>query len=118
MAKHRTNTATKFIPQLVHGINIVPSNSNMPDTRGEFVSNQWRIQDFPEVGAPTPQGRALTYDFAKISQKLHEIERIWTPGGRMSKILLCRSATANDLLPRLYRHYAITSFAIVQVSLK
>ena len=33
---------------------------------------QWRIQDFPEEGAPT-------YDFAKISQKLHEIERIWTP---------------------------------------
>ena len=22
-----------------------------------------------------------TYDFAKISQKLHEIERIWAPGG-------------------------------------
>ena len=36
--------------------------------------NQWRIQDFSEVGAPT-------YDFAKFSQKLHEIERIWTPGG-------------------------------------
>ena len=42
--------------------------------------NQWRIQDFPEVGAPTLQG-APTYDFAKISQKLHKIERIWTPGG-------------------------------------
>ena len=41
---------------------------------------QWRIQDFPEVGAPTFQG-APTYDFAKFSQKLHEIERIWTPGG-------------------------------------
>ena len=26
-------------------------------------------------------GGAPTYDFAKISQKLHEIERIWTPGG-------------------------------------
>ena len=26
-------------------------------------TNQWRIQDFPEVGAPT-------YDFAKISQKM------------------------------------------------
>ena len=47
---------------------------------------QWRIQDFPEEGAPT-------YDFAKFSQKLHEIERIWTRGGA-SKILLCRSATA------------------------
>ena len=35
---------------------------------------------FPEEGAPTLQG-APTYDFAKFSQKLHEIERIWTPGG-------------------------------------
>ena len=42
---------------------------------------QWRIQDFPEVGVPTLQG-APTYDFAKISQKLHEIERIWTGGVR------------------------------------
>ena len=34
---------------------------------------QWWIQDFPEVGVPT-------YDFGKISQKLKEIERIWTGG--------------------------------------
>ena len=26
-------------------------------------------------------GGTPTYDFAKISQKLHEIERIWAPGG-------------------------------------
>ena len=44
-------------------------------------SEQWRIQDFPEMEAPTLRGGgAPTYDFAKISQKLHEIERIWTPG--------------------------------------
>ena len=36
---------------------------------------QWRIQDFPEVGAPTVGG--ATYNFAKFSQKLHEIERNW-----------------------------------------
>ena len=30
-------------------------------------------------------GRAPTYDFAKISQKLHEIERISTPGGARPK---------------------------------
>ena len=43
-------------------------------------------------------GGAPTYDFAKFSQKLHEIERIWTPGGgRASKILLCRSATADHV---------------------
>ena len=66
--------------------------------------NQWRIQDFPEEGAPTLQEGGATYDFAKISQKLHEIERIWTPGGGgrggASKILLCRSATANELVSR------------------
>ena len=33
---------------------------------------------FLRGGAPTPQGSAPTYDFAKFSQKLHEIERIWT----------------------------------------
>ena len=46
---------------------------------------QWQIQDFPEVGAPTPEGGTPTYDFAKISQKLHEIERIWTLGGGRPK---------------------------------
>ena len=38
---------------------------------------------FPRGGVPTPQG-APTYDFAKFSQKLHEIERISTRGGRAS----------------------------------
>ena len=42
--------------------------------------SQWQIQDFPEEGVPTAWG-APTYDFAKIFQKLHEIERIWTPRG-------------------------------------
>ena len=60
-----------------------------PKTTSEMYAIQWRIQDFPEEGLPTLQG-APTYDFAKISQKLHEIERIWTPGGA-SKILLCSS---------------------------
>ena len=38
------------------------------------------MQDFPEEGALTPGGTP-TYGFAKFSQKLYEIERIWTPGG-------------------------------------
>ena len=42
---------------------------------------QWRIQDFPQVGAWTLQGEGVNTQFAKFSQKLHEIERIWTPGG-------------------------------------
>ena len=45
------------------------------------ITNQWRFQDFPDEGAPTPRGVVPTYDFAKFSQKLHEIERIWAPGG-------------------------------------
>ena len=50
--------------------------------------------DFPRRGRQLSRG-APTYHFAKFSQKLHEIERIWTGGvGRASKILLCRSATA------------------------
>ena len=38
---------------------------------------------FPQGGgANSPGGgEAPTYDFAKFSQKLHEIERIWTRGG-------------------------------------
>ena len=40
---------------------------------------QWRIQDFPKEGASTPRG-VPTYNFAKFSRKLREIERIWTPG--------------------------------------
>ena len=49
----------------------------------------------PRRGRQLPRGGAPTYNFVKISQKLHEIERIWTPSeGRASKILLCRSVTA------------------------
>ena len=54
---------------------------------------------FPRGGGANSPGGASTYDFAKFSQKLHEIERIWTPrGGRASKIFLCRSATGLDVL--------------------
>ena len=33
------------------------------------------------MGVPTAREGAPTYNFAKVSQKLHEIERIWTPVG-------------------------------------
>ena len=36
---------------------------------------------FPRGGGANSPGGAPTYDFAKFPQKLHEIERIWTPGG-------------------------------------
>ena len=36
---------------------------------------------FPRGGGANSPGGMPTYNFAKISQKLHEIERIWTPRG-------------------------------------
>ena len=58
-------------------------------------TGQWRIQDFPKGGAWTLQGGAWTRNFAKFSQKLHEIERIWMQrGGRASLTPPLRSATA------------------------
>ena len=57
---------------------------------------QWRIQDFPEGGAWTLQGGR---EHAKFSRKLHEIERIWTPGGgvRPSRPPPPRSANVMDV---------------------
>ena len=42
---------------------------------------QWRIQGFSQVGAPTPKIGMKSYYLVNFifSQKLHEIERIWTP---------------------------------------
>ena len=34
--------------------------------------------EFPRGGGANPPGGTPTYDFAKFSQKLHEIEGIWT----------------------------------------
>ena len=41
----------------------------------------------PGGGTNYPEG-APTYDFAKFSQKLHEIERIWTRGGRVQNFTM------------------------------
>ena len=72
---------------------------------------QWRIQDFPEVGAPTPRG-APTYDFAKISQKLHEIERIWTPrGGAHPKFYYVDPPLRDDIVGDS-QPYFVTEFVL------
>ena len=39
---------------------------------------------FPRGGSTNPPGGGATSDFAKFSQKLHEIERIWTPRGSLA----------------------------------
>ena len=49
-----------------------------------FRYNQWRIQDFPEEGAPTPQGgrqHTILPNFPKNCMKLKE----FGPGGRPSR---------------------------------
>ena len=43
---------------------------------------QWRIQNFPEGGAPTAKVGAPTYYFCQFPPKPHEIEEIWTERGR------------------------------------
>ena len=58
---------------------------------------------FPRGGGANSPGGAPTYDFAKFSQKLHEIERIWAPrGGRASPAPPLRSATG-------YGHFRVPS---------
>ena len=59
------------------------NRSSFFNGRKDYISFCWSVADpgFPEEGAPTLQEGAPTYDFAKLSQKLHKIERIWTPGG-------------------------------------
>ena len=52
-----------------------------------LVPMQWRIQDFPEEGAPT-------YYLANFSRKLHENEEILSRGGHVSLAPSLRSATA------------------------
>ena len=47
-------------------------------------------------GANSRGGGTPTYDFAKISKKLHEMKEFGPRGVCASKILLCRSATEDD----------------------
>ena len=59
--------------------------SNKTDNSKISRSERIPVADpgFPRGGGANPGG-ALTYDFAKFSQKLHAIERIWTGGRRVS----------------------------------
>ena len=56
---------------------------------------------FPRGGGANPPGGAPTYDFAKFSQKLHEIERIWTPrgGGARPKFYFVDPPLSMPILP-------------------
>ena len=63
----------------------------MPFGRSVANTLQWRIQDFPQGGAPTLKS-AIIFQF--FSRKLHENERIWAPGGVSVPGAPLRSANA------------------------
>ena len=69
------------------------SRNNTKNFTPVFTSGGSRIS--PRRGRQLPGGGgAPTYDFAKFSQKMHEIEKFGPPGGGGAcKILHCRSAT-------------------------
>ena len=78
------------------------------------VGRQWRFQDFPRWGCQPSGEGAPPYDFAKFYQKLHEIERIWTPRwGHPSRPV--RSANGRGSVPSspldpLIRQMVLTAF--------
>ena len=55
---------------------------------------QWRIQNFPEGGANSQSGCANLF----FGRKLHENERIWTPGGGGEARARLRPATGFNLI--------------------
>ena len=64
-----------------------------------YNRSQWRIQDFPEEGAPTPGGGgALTYNFAKFPKNFPKncmkLKEFGPPGARVPRTPL-RSATGS-----------------------
>ena len=61
-----------------------------------FLFSSWRIQDFPQMGAPT------LMEFAKFSPKLHEIGRIWIPReGRVQNFTMCCDMGQNDTIGKI-----------------
>ena len=68
-----------------YGVFPLPDSDSYADSYSDSDSNAVADPGFPRAGQ-LPR-RVPTYDFAKISQKLHEIERIWAPqrGARPSR---------------------------------
>ena len=52
---------------------------NVKCEHSDLVSLPVADPGFPRGGGANSPWGVPTYDFAKFSQKLHEIERIWTP---------------------------------------
>ena len=69
---------SKFKP-VTPGLPAIDKTEVSDTSQHREVTFQWRMQHFPEVGAPTLRGANIW--FCQIFPKLPEIERIWTPGG-------------------------------------
>ena len=61
-------------------LNSVSYTENKPFQLSNFKLPSVADPRFPRGGGAKPSG-IPKYDFAKFSQELHEIERIWTGGG-------------------------------------
>ena len=78
--------------------------------------NQWRIQDFPEEGAPTPQGGHQHTILPKFPKNCMKLKEFGPPGGRASPAPPLRSATVNEQsinLPCLVSHVIQTCFSLM-----
>ena len=51
------------------------------DLESIFFTNQWRIQDFPGAGAPTPKMGVLTYLFAFLAENCMKMKEFGPRGG-------------------------------------
>ena len=91
-----------------HGTEIILTQNDFSLVAEKAMKHrQWRIQDFPEEGAPTlgGGGGASTYNFVEFSQKLYEIERIWIPsggGGARPKFYYVDPPLTVDIHPKIY----------------
>ena len=60
----------------------MPTMTTMQLRKNLNDSIQWRIQDFPEEGAPTPQGGRQHTNLPKFPKNCMKLKEFGPPGGR------------------------------------
>ena len=79
-----------------------PMYPHLPHAYLYPLPTQWADPEFPcRWECQISRGGAPTYDFAKFSQKLHEIERIWTRGGGTRPLVPPLDPTTTTPTPHL-----------------
>ena len=53
----------------------------LPAFRKNSGGSQWRIQDFPEEGAPTPRGGRQPMILSNFAENCMKMKKFWPPGG-------------------------------------